>query len=252
MGVRALNGSGAWGSKDMKDTLKRLRRRAGRIKRRMLRTSSPADKIADLFDGRSATLVNIGANDGVTGDPLYNLIRANPQWTVLFIEPIKALHERLKLNFPTGNYLFERVAIADQAGTKPFYYVSDEMKTTKPDVPWWYDQLGSFNREHILKHDVQYGTGYEPFIVSEDIPCDTLCAVLTKHRLISAVDIFHIDTEGYDYEILKQIEFSSKRLRAIFYENKHLTKFENAGAESILRRERFIIRQFADNTLAFR
>jgi FkbM family methyltransferase len=226
-----------------------LRQIAGRVKRRLFPPPTPADEPGRLFRGKPAVLVKIGAHDGVQNDPLRKLIVANPQWTVLFIEPVKAIYDRLLQNYPSGrSYRFENIAIADQPGTRPFYYVSDEITTAIANVPWWYDELGSFDRNHIIKHDPIF----EPFIVAENIRCDTLAAVLARQGLTAGVDFIHIDTEGYDYQILKQIDFSPHRLRAILYENKHLTNSDTAAAEALLEAAGYRIKQLGADTLAIR
>jgi FkbM family methyltransferase len=202
-----------------------------------------------MFSGRPAALVEIGAHDGVQNDPTRELIVQNPQWTVLFVEPVKSLYQRLLENYPAGGrYSFENVAIAESAGTKPFYYVSDKITTARRKAPWWYDQLGSFDRNHIVKH----GRRFEPFIVTEDIRCDTLKAVLERNGLTGGVDLIHIDTEGFDYEVLKQIDFSAPRLRAVLYENQHLNAADKAAAELLVHTAGFKIKQFGIDTLATR
>jgi FkbM family methyltransferase len=231
-----------------------LRHFAGRLKRRLFPPPpppphAPTDDIAELFQGKSIVLVKIGSNDGVQGDPLRDLIQQNPQWIVLFIEPIKAVYERLIRNYPSGGvYRFENVAIADQPGTKPFYYVSDAIKQEMPSTPWWYDQLGSFDRNHIIKH----GTTFEPFIVTEEVRCETLAAILDKHDLTSRVDVIHIDTEGYDYEILKQLDLSSSKLRVVLYEYQHLIEADAAAAEAFLQAAGYTIKRYWPDTLAIR
>ena len=88
--------------------LTRLRRIAGRVKRRLFPRPSAAVDVAKLFGGRPATLVKVGSNDGVQGDSLRELIQENIQWIVLFIEPVKAIYGRLMQNYPSaGTYLFE-------------------------------------------------------------------------------------------------------------------------------------------------
>ena len=235
-----------------------LRRIAGRVKRQLFPppATSLADHIAKLFRGRSAVLVKVGSNDGVQGDPLRGLIQENIQWIVLFIEPIKAIYDRLVQNYPGGGaYRFENVAIADQRGTRPFYYVSDAIKVAIPDVPFWYDQLGSFDRNHVIKHGVELGVGkeaFEPFIITTDVRCDTLAAVLEKHGLTSGVDLIHIDAEGYDYEILKQVDFSPRGPKAILYEHKHLTNVDKAAAEGLVLAAGYTVKFDEMDTLAVR
>lgn len=115
-------------------------------------------------------------------------------------------------------------------------------------MPWWYDQLGSFDRNHIIKHNA----AFEPFIIAEDVHCEILAAVLEKHGLTSSIDIIHIDVEGYDYEILKYIDFSSHRLRAILYESVHLSDEDNKAAERLVRNAGYLLQRFDVDTLAIR
>ena len=65
------------------------------------------------------------------------------------------------------------------------------------DLPFWFDQLGSFDRMHIVKHlDGAYSNA---FIISEMIDTVPLHDILDKHGGQSHIDLIHIDTEGHDY-----------------------------------------------------
>jgi len=97
------------------------------------------------------------------------------------------------------------------------YYVSDEITKTSEHVPFWYDQLGPFDKTHILSH----GKEFEPFIACEAVHCEPLRDILARNR-IRKIDLLHIDTEGYDYEVLKQVDLESPP-RVILYEHKHLS-----------------------------
>jgi hypothetical protein len=77
--------------------------------------------------------------------------------------------------------------------------LSRKAREDYPHLPDWYDQLGSFDRNHILKY---LGSMIEPYIACENVPCDTLRNILAAHDVVR-VDLFHIDTEGYDYRVLR-------------------------------------------------
>jgi FkbM family methyltransferase len=47
----------------------------------------------------------------------------------------------------------------------------------------------------------------EPYIASDSVPCDTLRNILAAHDVVR-VDPLHIDTEGYDYQVLQQFDFN--------------------------------------------
>jgi FkbM family methyltransferase len=54
----------------------------------------------------------------------------------------------------------------------------------------------------------------EPYIACENVPCDTLRNILAVHDVMR-VDLLHIDTEGYDYRVLRQFDFDRFRPRVV-------------------------------------
>jgi FkbM family methyltransferase len=194
--------------------------------------------VARLYDGRPAVVVQVGSNDGLQHDPIAPLIRTNPEWQVLFIEPLPHLFRRLTANYPQlSRYRFENVAISEKKEVRPLYYISDDIKKTRNDVPWWYDQLGSFDPSHIVRH----GQEFEPFITSEPVRCEPLREVLTRNR-IETIDLLQIDTEGYDYQILKQVDLGASSPGAILYEHRHLSSADALSARSLLTRAGYRMR----------
>jgi FkbM family methyltransferase len=202
-----------------------------RIKRFFRPYADPTfSDLVSLVDQKPAVVVQVGSNDGLHGDPIAGLIRSNPQWQVLFIEPLPHVFQRLLANYcQSPNYRFENVAVSDKKEVRRLYYVSDEIKKTREDVPYWYDQLGSFYRDHVLKH------GFEDFIVSELIPCEPLRDILVRN-CVTKIDLLHIDTEGYDYEVLKQVDLRFNAPRVILYEHAHLSIENRLAAKRMLLR----------------
>jgi FkbM family methyltransferase len=226
--------------------LRHLANIARRIKRHLIPSAVCAASIAKLFDRRPAVVVQVGSNDGVQGDPIAPLIRKNPDWQVLFIEPLPHIFQRLLANYPhSQNYRFENVAISETTEMRLLYYVSDEIKKLREGIPYWYDQIGSFDKKHILKH----GKEFESFIVSEPVRCEPLRDILARNR-IKKIDLLHIDTEGYDYEVLKQVDLKGSPPRVILYEHKHLSTADQSAARSLLLRVGYRVRPEEANTLA--
>lgn len=180
---------------------------------------SPTPLIRRKFGGKACFFVQIGSNDGVEGDPIHDLILANPQWRGLFIEPLAEPFAKLVESYGANDrFMFAQVAIADRPGVRPFYFVPRQAGEGR-DLPILFDQMGSFNREHIAKH----GAVLDPLIVETMVKCEPLPSTLVRHR-ISHVDFIHIDVEGYDYEVLKQIDFKKWGTRLVLYESIHLSK----------------------------
>ena len=74
---------------------------------------------------RPLFVLQVGANDGVSGDPLYSTIRENA-WVGLFVEPVPSVFERLRENYADQPGLaFENAAIAEADGEATIYTVAD-------------------------------------------------------------------------------------------------------------------------------
>nr|WP_321233399.1 FkbM family methyltransferase [uncultured Psychroserpens sp.] len=191
-----------------------------------------------LFDEDYVNIVQVGSNDGVTGDPLYNLIIKHNTWTALFIEPVPFLFEKLKQNYnKESRFIFENSAVNKDGDWQIFYSVDEEAKTKIEMLPAWYDQLGSFSKENITKH---LNGILEPYIVESKIKGVTLKEVLSKHQ-IKKIDIMHIDTEGYDWNVLSQLDFNIYNPKAILFEHKHLSKTEELKSIAYLKNNNYLI-----------
>lgn len=182
--------------------------------------------------------VKVGANDGVTGDPLSDILLADQRWKGLLIEPVPSCFKRLALTFgDSRRFSLEQVAIGAGSGTAAFFYVDERAKNEIPDLPTWYDQLGSFDRNHILKH---LNGALEPFIVERPIPMRTLAEVLEKNGM-GEVHLLHIDTEGYDFEVLKTVDLTFKPPMAILIEYKHLAPDNKSKMLRTLRAHNYLV-----------
>ena len=184
--------------------------------------TDPNPHLLKILNGcEDLSVVQIGSNDGSTGDPICALLARKPSWKALLVEPVPSLFERLKVNYAGNkNVQFDNVAVAETAGKNDFYYLDAGARQHLPELPFWFDQLGSFDREHIIRH---LGTKVEPFIVSTEIPTLPLAAVLERNQ-VNKIDLLHIDTEGYEWKILRQLDQNKFHPKVILFEHKHLTK----------------------------
>lgn len=187
--------------------------------------------ISRLVTAPEAQFVQIGSNDGKSGsDPLNRLLKTRKRWKALLVEPVPYLFARLRTNYGNaGRFVFENAAIND--GRKAtFYWVPESAKASLPNLPAWAEELGSFDRNHILKHVPEV----EPFIQAEEINGLTLAQLFAKHQL-RHIDVLHIDTEGHDYKVLSQLDLETIRPSIILYEHLHLSPEEKAAAIRFLK-----------------
>ena len=232
-------------ARGLSERRRKMLRRFSRVARQIFRFSafedaaripasneSASSVLAKLFDQKRAVVVVVGSNDGVQGDSLAHLIRTHAKWQVLFIEPLPHLFRKLTQNYaPSPNYQFENIAVSAKKELRELWYVSEEIKKWREDLPFWYDQLGSFDRNHIASANM----GFEEFITSEFVPCEPLPEILRRND-ITKIDILQIDTEGYDYEVLKQVDLKTNPPAAILYEHTLLRMEDQIAAGRLLLR----------------
>jgi FkbM family methyltransferase len=191
-------------------------------------------------------VIQIGSNDGRTGDPIYKYVVKN-KWKGILIEPVPYIFKKLKRTYKGFKGLtFENVAIGERSGYKTFYRIE---RNNNPDNPAWYDQLGSFKKAVVEKHRNEIPDFYKN-LISEKVRCISLNKLLSKHK-VSKINLLHIDTEGYDYEIIKHIPFGTTKPEMIFYEHLHLTKSDENLCEKLLRDNGYKLMSTKEDTLAY-
>ena len=185
--------------------------------------------IRKAFCKKAVTFLQIGSNDGMTRDPIFQLISRNNIWCGLFVEPVPYLFERLKKNYSSVNnpsrLQFFNGAV-NEGVNQIFYFVDEHAKYVIPNLPEWYDQIGSFSKEHIISH--MEGI-LEPFIRKSEIKGISLHELINDFEL-RQLDLLHIDTEGYDWKILSQLDFEKIQPTVIMYEYKHLKDSDIASS----------------------
>lgn len=192
--------------------------------------------------------VQVGSNDGVQGDPIHDLVIAHKNWRGIFIEPISFLFTRLRKNYgESERFVFENVAIGTRSETKKFYYVSEQAKS-ELDLPYWHDQLGSFDKNHISR---MLGDQMSPYIIEADVECRPLQDIFDRNR-VDAIDLIHIDTEGFDYQVLSQVDLKRYKPSVILFEHHLLTDDEFLKARRLLQTTGYRLIQHGNDTMAIR
>jgi len=168
-----------------------------------------------LSDGRHSdfTFVQIGANDGIMDDPIRKFVLKYGLRGV-FVEPQPDVFARLQRNYAgVPNLAFENAAIAAQDGQREMYRFR---KTS--DLPFWADGLASFSKETLIRNF----QNVEGEVETIHVPTLSFRSLLGKHGL-EHLDLLQIDTEGFDYEIIKMIDFSATKPTIIHFEHGFLS-----------------------------
>ncbi len=190
--------------------------------------------------------VKVGANDGISDDPCGNTFLRRDVWRGLLVEPVPYCLRKLRSIYHADRFQIAPVAVGDVPGEQAFYYVDERAGDSLVGLPASYDQLGSFNRQHIVAH---LDGVLEPYIREMVIRVETLDRLLASHGF-EQIDFLHIDTEGYDYQVLKGLDLQRIRPRAIYLEHKHLSSSDRTRVESKLTLEGYRVLDCGTDYLA--
>jgi FkbM family methyltransferase len=172
----------------------------------VVRSCLPYVVAHELLRTGQLTFMQIGAFDGVGDDDLRSLVVAHKLRGVL-VEPQPAAFARLAQTYrdqPQVTLL--QAAIADREGSRELYCRRGEAS-----------MVASFDRRHLLRHGIR-----ESEIVTEQVACHTVESALRAAGM-SGVDLLQIDAEGYDWPIIRSMDFSQIRPRIIRFEYRHMT-----------------------------
>lgn len=185
--------------------------------------------------GRSfpnASFIQVGANDGSMADPLRRQILKR-KWSGIMIEPVPDIFSRLVANYRfRKKIILENVAIAAEPGERDFYSLRPVQDLRAAGLPAWYTGLGSFYKDIILSHK-HLIPDIESRILTRKVPTTTFEVLCEKHG-IRSVNLIQIDTEGYDYEVVKLIDFKKLRPQLLAYEHFHLSPEDRGACEALL------------------
>jgi FkbM family methyltransferase len=201
--------------------------------------NDPIPMIRKAVAGRDpVSVVVIGANDGVSADPVFPLVKANPDWRGTFVEPVPYLFEKLKTNYGhSERYCFVNAAVSDETKTLPFYYVSPEARRENPSFPAWVEQLGTFDKQIIAGLLEQR---LVPYMVESEVRGISLSQLFQESHN-EVVDVLVIDAEGADWRILRQLDLERYSPTVILFENCFLSKEDREAAKRFLS-DRYSIR----------
>lgn len=177
---------------------------------------------------RHFTFLIVGAYDGLTNDPISRFVRSHP-CTGILVEPQPAVYERLRANlcaFPQFQLL--NAAVDEVSGTRTMYTVP----AGNHDLPEWTEQIASFQREHVEKHEA-HAPGVIAAMRSQEIPAISFDDLLDRFHL-RALDVLQIDAEGMDAQLLRWFPFQRIKPGVLHYETVHLQPEEHSAIRSYL------------------
>lgn len=220
-----------------------VRRQIGRFSKTLLHTCGFKIERITLFDrlinlllqeDNDYFVLQVGAYDGISNDLLYKYIMTH-DLPGLIIEP-QTPYFNIAKRFYSGcsRIILENVAISERNGIRSFFSVTDEHKHKSQ----FSAQMSTLRKDVLLKHKYEFGAKEDEFVKEEKVQTVHLRELIAKHS-ITNLDIAVIDTEGYDFEIIKQIFELDLRPRLLLFEHKHLSQLDRNKAKLLLTKRNY-------------
>jgi FkbM family methyltransferase len=194
----------------------------------------------NFSENESFNFVQVGANDGISFDFLYSFVVKRKSKGVV-IEPVSDYFKELQYNYKH----FPEIIKVNKA-VHPF---EKEIVINKisPNViekyPDWVKGIASIDPEHHLK------TGIDSMdIIKESVEADSLMNILNENLNSYNIDYIQIDTEGFDFEVVKMIDFKKIKPSILKFESVHLKEEDGVVLNKKLKEKGYyIFNEFGDN-----
>ncbi|MCF6308042.1 MAG: FkbM family methyltransferase [Flavobacteriaceae bacterium] len=210
------------------------------LRKRLLNCESILQK--NFKEQSKFSFIQVGANDGVSFDFLYDFVISRDSSGIV-IEPIREYFDDLVLNYKKFPKIIKINKAVHKNKTSITFYKIDPTKANK--YPEWVKGLASLDKNHHLKTGIDTND-----ICNEEVQADNLMEIINNYYKNKKIDFFQIDTEGYDFEVLKMVNFDKLRPKIIKYENVNLKNKEAKELQLLLKDEKYFLFEEKGDTIA--
>lgn len=191
-----------------------------RVERARERVAAPIDVLDLLLTRPSAAradffFVQIGANDGLTDDPIRQYV-TRYHWRGLLVEPQPQVFQKLLENYRDEKQLaFENAAVAGEDGTARLFVADHAHGAANLTV------FASLKKEALVRGlGSPRAAGVRARVKEVEVPALSVRTLLARHR-VTAVDLLQTDVQGYDREVVEQFLAAGVRPTVIHFEHCH-------------------------------
>jgi FkbM family methyltransferase len=187
------------------------------------------DKVVQLLGkNKDHFFIQVGANDGKTGDALYEVIKKE-KWKGILLEPVPYLFNKLIENYKNNtDLIFLNAALDVNNGQAPFYSIKEfdnnGTELSRFGATNALNQLGSFDLNTLMLHSGMH-PDFKNLIEVINVNTITFSTLISKYN-VKKIDILQIDTEGYDFTLLNEIDFKLLYPQILIFEYIHMTRSE--------------------------
>ena len=190
-------------------------------------------------------VLQIGANDGKMDDPVYPIFKRYKLHGLL-VEPMPEYFALLRVNYADQPQLmFENCAISTENGEKDLFRIKRDIYSDPG-----FNGMASFDRLRPMQAK-RILPNLDRNIEVIRVRTMTLAALLSKYN-IKRVDLLQIDTEGFDYEILRMAVDINILPAIINYEHINLCLQDQISCRRMLSAHNYKFANNGPDTLAIR
>ncbi|WP_186299975.1 FkbM family methyltransferase [Algoriphagus algorifonticola] len=184
-----------------------------------------------LIIDKEFRLILIGANDGLSFDDLFKHLNPNKTSGIL-VEPSPKYYQLLKSNLSSfNNIIFLNLALYKERSMVKLFQLNEYGLVKLPE---WGRGIGSFSKEHLLKFNIE-----DSDIEILEVQSIPFMGILETYPSYYKVDYLQIDTEGYDAEIIKMIDFNKFHVKLIKFESINLKKGDIKELEQLFKKAEY-------------
>lgn len=167
-----------------------------------------------LTQSQDVVLVQVGACDGVHGDPIRPFLEKTSIRAIL-VEPLDSNFQKLeKLYGESANVSLVQAAISHEDGDSTFYRGKEAGRWVGSE---WVGQVASFDKKHLHRH------GLRPEEIEAVVVPSMTISTLCNRFGLQKIDFLQVDAEGFDAEVVKMALDVSPVPSVINFERMHLT-----------------------------
>lgn len=201
-------------------------------------------------------VIQIGANDGITNDPIHKFIKRD-RWKGVLLEPQKTVFEKYLKKIYLKNEGLHPIcaAIGLEDGVQKLYKIGFcDMR--------WATGLASFSKEKVeelfengvvekncRKFGIPIPSEPEKRIGYEEVLVISPKTLMGKYQ-IQTIDLLQIDAEGFDLEVIRIFDVSTTLPKAIIFENVNHSQQELEECYQMLEGNGYRLKEFGRDTLA--
>lgn len=165
--------------------------------------------LKQYFNNKIGFVVEIGAADGITNSNSRMLIESG--WSALLIEPNPNSYQKLVNLYEHNNLVtLSNTGCASISQNNDFFIDHNDN----------HQQLSTFNVQQVNKCKEMYNCEFSQIQIYTYKTSD----IFDKHK-ISQIDFLSIDTESYDLEVIKGIDFDKVKIDLICIEDIEASDF---------------------------